>query len=94
MCIFSGLPPVMPFAWFFKENDTDKNLPVKYVTMNYAEALVKINGDPVKANNCKNRFPLTLYAKHCILWRDSRRGNRWWVDKLRGTPWIAITVLK
>lgn len=60
----------------------------------YPEALGKINGDPVKANHLKNRFHLTLCAKHCILWQHSRRGNRWWVDKIRETPWIAITALK
>lgn len=65
-----------------------------HVSMHYADALGKINGHPVKANNFKNRFHLGLYAKHCILWRDSRRGNRWWVVKLRGTPWIATTALK
>lgn len=63
------------------------------VAMLYSEALGKIRlHNPIKANHFKNRFNFILYAKHnFISWLDSRRGNRWWMNKIGETPWITIT---
>lgn len=90
----SGYLILCSFWDFFHSIFVQMKVNRRAVTMLYAGVMGKMNGDPVKENNFKNRFHLTLCAKHCTLQHDSRRRNRWWVGKIRKTPWIAITALK